>query len=262
MIRCSIQSVIKFVPISALVLSIALAGCKPESLPDPNDPIAGQMVPGEILLRNVNEIASSLDVRVYKGEIDKKQRDVLLEREVKKMLSGIDVGTIPPRQAWQYGDAFRVANDWETAQKLYVTAVKSAATVDRKVNDNLRLARAQAHFGKIDEAIATCRALFTVDPEEKAPIMMAVLYEIVPEAQGKGKDAELARLLEDTIAQHEQTVIDAKSNAGKAFLMARPLHIHKAWFKVAQLFQAAGKVEEARQAIEKDEKSRSKRAAF
>lgn len=237
-------------------------GCKAEELPDPNDPVAGQLVPGDILLRNVNEVADSLDMRVFKGELSQKERDAFLQREVKKMLQGVKPTEIPPKQAWQYGDAFRVADDWQTAQSLYTTAVKVATTADRRVNDNLKLARVQAHFGQVDQAVATCRSLFTVKPEEKAPILMAVLYEIVPESEGKGKNKEIARLLEDSIKQHEETLIDEKSLGGKAFLMARPLHIHKAWIKVAQLYQKEGLVDDARRAIEQDEKSRNSRASF
>lgn len=260
--HCSIPSAIKYALISCCLLAIVASGCKTETLPDPNDPVVGGLVTGEILLRNVNAVVSSLDQRMTKGEIDKSERDKLLEKEVHQMLDGINVDKIPPKQAWQFGDAFRLAGDWDQAQKLYTIAVKSASSVDRRVNDSLRLARVQAHFGNVDAAIATCRTLFDVSPQDKAPILMAVLYEIVPEGQGKGKDPELAKLLEDAIAQHEETIINATSEAGKAFLIARPLHVHNAWFKAAQLYGGAGKLDDARRAIEMDEKSRGKRASF
>jgi hypothetical protein len=103
-------------------------------------------------------------------------------------------------------------------------------------------------------------SLPAVREDKILPILMSVLYEIVPEAQGKGRDTDLARLLEDAIPQHKATVVDAGSEAGRAFLLARPLHVHKAWIKIAQLYQAAGKEDLARKAIMSDEADRVDRA--
>jgi len=245
-----------------LVFGLVLGGCQYKSPPDPNETPPGQEVSGELLLKNINETMHLLDDRLAKGEIDKQSHDSLLKREVAKMLKPVDVPNIPPSQAWQFGDAFRLADDWKTASTLYAAAVKIAKTDDRFVNDTLRLARAEAHLGDVAGAIKSCRSTFRVGPLDKAPILLAILYEVVPEATGKGKDLELAKLLEDAIGQHELTIVDAKSEAGKAFLVARPAHVHNAWIRIARFYQAAGKDAEARQAILKDEVSRLKRASI
>ena len=52
--------------------------------------------------------------------------------------------------------------------------------------------------------------------------------------------------LEKAIEQHEAVVVDPALEAGKAFLIARPHHVRKAWEEAARLYQAAGKAEDAR----------------
>lgn len=244
--------------ISLFWLSCALGllcGCGSSTLPDPNEPPPGEVVAGEILLRNINGIIAALEDRVRNGEISPRSRDELLKREVRELLTHVDPGDIPAKQKWQYGDAYRLAGDWKTAKKLYEEAVQAAVTVDRRVNDSLRLARAQAHLGDVTTAIATCRGTFTVQRRDKAPILMAVLYEVAPEALGKGQDKEVAQLIEDAINQHEDTVVDALSDSGRAFLIARPLHVHNAWIRVARIYQDMGLMDEARRAIEEERKS-------
>ena len=66
--------------------------------------------------------------------------------------------------------------------------------------------------------------------------------------EGKGDDVELAQLLEDTIGQAEKTIVDHKSEAGAAFLIARPHHIRNAWAKVIMLLQNSGHQDLANQA--------------
>jgi len=82
------------------------------------------------------------------------------------------------------------------------------------------------------------------------PILPAVLLAIVPAGEGKGHDAELADLLEQAAAQHEQVVVDANTIPGRIFLLARPKHIRNAFLKAAELYEKAGnsaKATEARQ---------------
>lgn len=245
-----------------LGLVVLVTGCRSGTLPDPNDPPSNQQVSGEILLRNVGEVMQLLDQRFEQGEITRGERQQILEREVKKLLEKVDVTKVPAKQAWQFGDAFRIAGDWKTARGLYVTAADSATSVDRRVNDTLRLARAEAHLGNVDAGIKLARSTFDVGPKDKAPILLAVLYEIVPEGLGKSKDKELAVLLEDAIAQHKATLVNPTNDGGKAFLMARPAHIHNAWIRIARIYQALGMDKEAREAIVKDEEDRQKSGAF
>jgi len=244
---------------SLLVLAL-VAGCRNGKIPDPNDPPVGQIISGPVLASNVQDVMNNLDDRAFRGEITPQQRDEMLQRVVKQMLKGVDVPDIPEGEAWQFGDAYRIAGDWETAKILYEKAVKRAKSKDRIVNDKLRLARALAHLGEVDKAIATARSTFDSGAKDKGPILMSVLYEIVPEGQGKGKDMALAKLIEDAIPQHKATIVDPNSEAGKAFLLARPLHEHKAWIKVAQLYQGIGREDLARKAIVSDEADRVNRA--
>lgn len=248
--------------LKALVFAALVAGCKSGTLPDPNEPPANQQVSGDVLLRNVGEVMQVLDQRIQRGEITPAEREQVLHREVKKLLAKVDLKKVPDKQAWQFGDAYRVAGDWETARGLYQKAVDKATTADRKINDTLRLARVEAHFGKVDSAIKLSRSTFTAQPRDKAPILLAILYEVVPEAEGKGKDKELAQLLEDAIAQHKATIVNPANDAGRAFLLARAAHVHNAWIRVARLYQGVGMEKEAREAIVKDEGDRQKTGTF
>lgn len=254
------KNVINCLKIAGLVLVVT--GCRSDTLPDPNDPTDRQQISGEILLRNVGEVMQLLDQRFEQGEITRGERQQILEREVKKMLEKVDLKKVPAKQAWQYGDAYRVAGDWKTARDLYAKAVNSATSVDRRVNDTLRLARAEAHLGNVDVGLKLSRSTFDVGPKDKAPILLAVLYEIVPEALGKGKDKELALLLQDAIAQHKATLVNPTDDGGKAFLMARPAHIHNAWIRIARIYQGLGMDNEAREAIVRDDEDRQKSGTF
>lgn len=256
------ETAIKSKHLVLLTAFFSLIGCQSGTIPDPNNIDAKTMVRGDILLRNVGELSQMLDQRVGRGEINEEQRGRILEREVKKMVAKVDPTKVTNREAWQFGDVYRLGGQWETALELYKRAVDSAKTNDRKVNDSLRLARAQAHLGKVDDAIRTCRSVFNVDPKDKAPILMAVLYEVVPEAAGKGKDLELARLLEDSIKQHKETLVNVTEEGGRAFLRARPVHVHTAWMRVAQFYQGLKMDKEAREAVVKDEADRQRSGAF
>jgi hypothetical protein len=109
-------------------------------VPDPNEPAPGETVTGTVLLANVRDIMNNLDDRAFRGEITAKQRDDLLQREISRMLRDIDPPSVPDDQAWQFGDAYRLAGKWDVAKTLYTRAVKRAKSKDRIVNDTLRLA--------------------------------------------------------------------------------------------------------------------------
>jgi hypothetical protein len=77
--------------------------------------------------------------------------------------------------------------------------------------------------------------VYDVPDDQSAPILPATLYEIVPAAEGKGHDKELAELLELAIRCHERTVVDIKTDDGRIFMAARRYHINKAATKAAVL---------------------------
>lgn len=165
----------------------------------------------------------------------------------------MDVDKIPASQAWEYGDVFKTAGRWDLAKKAYEIAIQNPRNEDRRVNDRLRLALAEAHLGNVERAIELARSVFDTDDRGTAPILPAVLLEIVPAAEGKGHDAELADLLVDAIAQHDRTIVDPHSDAGKAFFRAKPIHVRDAYRKAIALYTKAGlteKAEETRRAAQ------------
>jgi tetratricopeptide (TPR) repeat protein len=232
---------------------LALAGCHSGKLADPNELGDGNLYSGEILERNIRDLYLTLDERVVSTEITQEQRDRLFAEAVASWLKPVNPNIVPSDEAHYYADAYRTAGDWETAEKLYRVAAKSAQTPDRLVNDTLRLAWAEAKLGKVQEAIATARKTFDAPPREKAPILMSVLYELAPAAEGKGHDGALAKLIEDATAQHAAAVVDPSDPSGKAFLIARRMHLTRAWQAAVRLYEAAGMKQESQAAAAKGE---------
>ncbi len=240
--------------LAVIVLAFWLGGCTFVQAPNPNLPSAGAVLAPDVLLRNMSALAADLDDRVAKRLVSPEERDRCLGAYLEDMMSGVDLGSLPVDSAWQYGDAFRLAHRWDQAYRLYKAAARAAKDEDRRVNDRLRLAVAAANLGRVDEAIAEAKTTFGADPRAAAPILYAVLYELTPAAQGKGRDAELAQVLERAIGEHMRTVVDAKSEAGRAFLAARAHHVRRAWMAAVMLYQNAGKDAEARRTLERAER--------
>jgi tetratricopeptide (TPR) repeat protein len=225
-----------------------VGGCRLPPPPDPNDPNDVSVLQIDVLKRNLQWISDAVNERVAKGEITDAQGRKLLAERAQKLLHSVKIDRLNPVEAFEYGEVFRAAKDWELAEQGYTIAVRWARkskNEDRRINDTLRLAEAKAYRGKVDEAIALSRSTFDSKNEDKAPILLSVLYEIVPGGESKGKDAELAKLTEDAIGQEELVIVNATTNAGKAFLSARPFHLMKAWDKVASLYRNAGLPDEA-----------------
>lgn len=240
-----------------MLATFALAGCRLPPPPDPNDPNGDTVMQIDVLRRNLSWASQAVNERVAKGEITDEQGKELLAESAQRLLAGVKIDKINPVEAWEYGDVFRTAKDWKLAFAAYTVAVGQAEkskNEDRRVNDTLRLAEAEANLGKLVEAVETARKTFNAKPQGKAPILLGVLYEIVPGGEGKGKDAELAKLLEEAISQHEAVVVNSESESGRAFLMARPHHLIKAWGKVVDLYRAAGLQQEAEAAAERGSK--------
>jgi tetratricopeptide (TPR) repeat protein len=227
--------------------------------PDPNAPERIGMSP-EIMKRNLNDAWQSLELRRERGEIDNSARDQLYQAKVKELIELIPA-TISDDQAWMYGDVYRDAKMWPEAVGLYKRAVTAAKTEDRRVNDLLRLAQAQAAVGSVQEAAASVRATFDAPPNEKAPILPAVLYEVAPAGRGKGQDALLADMLVESIKQHMQTLVDPETEAGQAFLAARGHHVKKAWTEAVSLYEAGGQRDKAREALKSFEQEMARTAS-
>jgi tetratricopeptide (TPR) repeat protein len=222
--------------------------------PNPRMPDASGYIDPDVLNADLDAYTEGLSRRVAMRELTQEQKDKYLRTYLSDTLSKIKWESIPADEAWKFGDAYRKVRDWQEAYRLYKAAVAAATDEDRRVNDRLRIAQASAALDKVDEAMTWVRSTFDARPTGKAPILFSVLYEVVPNAQGKGRDKELAELLESAIAQAMQTVVDAKTPAGRDFLIAREVHVRRAWLTVIKLYQDAGEVERARETIGKSEK--------
>ena len=229
-----------------------LAGCRGGQLPDPNDPRQGKLS-ADTINRQMRALNEGLAPRRFRGEITDEQWKELLARGAQELLQDTELDTVSPDEAWLYAEVLRTARQWKEAEPVLRVAVKHAKLTkneDRRVNDSLRLAQALAEQGKVDEAIKVARSTFDVRPRDAVPVMMGTLYEIIPAARGKGKDVQLARLLQDAIAVHERAEVDPNTESGKLFLMARDRHIRQAWSTVVELYSDAGRPDLANQAME------------
>jgi hypothetical protein len=206
------------------------------------------MMTPEVLRQDLKGASDSLLERLHRGEINDRQFQDLMARSANVLLQSVKVERIAPPKAWEYGEIFITARKWPEAKKALEIAVKNARGDDRRVNDNLRLARVLAELGDVAGAIAAARSTFNAPDGATAPILPATLLEIVPAVKVKGHGPELAALLEDAIKCENRTIVDPKTDSGSAFLMARPFHIRNAWNIILELYLTAGKIDEAKAA--------------
>lgn len=212
--------------------------------PDPNDPNQVGLVDADVLERNLRVANDFLLGRFVKNEIDDEERGQLLSAYARELTAHIDLSAVQANDAWRYADLYRTAKQWDKAEPMFEKAVEWATRTkneDRRINDTLRLAQSKAHLGKVKDAIVLARGLFDVEPKNKPPLLLAIRLEIVPAGQGKGYDLELAKLVEDAIPQHMQAVVDPRTGAGHAFLIARPHHVAQAWQLARKLYQSGGR---------------------
>ncbi len=228
-----------------LITTVSLCGCQSGLLPDPNDLNSDGLIQPDNLRKILRAGSSSIYDRVARREITDVRAKAILAEFADELLSKVKVERIPVNKAWEYAEVFRAAHRWKEAEAALKIAVKYAQNEDRRVNDSLRLAQVMCQLGEIKAAFPIARSTFTAPPQDKAPILPSVLLEIAPATQGKGSDLDLARLLEDAIDQHRQVVVDPKSEAGQAFVEARPYLIRKAYFLASALYQHAGKKTDA-----------------
>jgi hypothetical protein len=242
--------------IPVLVMCGVFGGCQTPTLPDPNDPKAVGTLAPDVLRNLLKGAATQFFSRVQSGEITDQEAQDFLASYANELLDSVKLENIPKDKAWEYAEVLITAKRWQQAEKFLVVAVESATAQDRRVNDSLRLARVQGMLGKVDSAIQVAKSVFNAPPADKAPILTAVYFEIVPAVEGKGKDMELARLLEDAIEQSYQTKVDPTTEAGMKYLAAQPFHVRYAWRKLISLYDNAGKPDLAAEAVKRSEKAR------
>ena len=222
-------------------LILTAVSCQSPPPPDPNELKHAEESP-DALLKPLRWMSDRLFEKTAKREITEERARELIRDYARGIVVRVDPEKVSAEDAWQYGDMFRTAGQWKEAEGLLSIAVAYARETgngDRRVNDSLRLAQALAAQGKVKGAITTVRSTFDAPDAGAAPILPAVLLEIVPAGKGKGQDVELAKLLEEAIGHHRRTVVDPKSEAGKAFLQVRWHHISNAWRTIRGLYIGA-----------------------
>jgi tetratricopeptide (TPR) repeat protein len=236
------------------LLALSLTGCNFAPPPDPNDPkYASPKNLAPLLHTIIQEAADRLNERVVDGQITDKQRLDLLAQKAQELLSYGNPQNCQPRDAWIYADLLLTANRFQDAIPVLQKAVDYATKTgndDRRVNDSLRLARALAQTGQIQQSLDLCQSVIESHPKDPGPILPAVLLQITPVAFGKGHDEQLAHVLEESIQEHLKVQVDPKSVAGKLFLIARKHHIRNAWIKVVELLEKSAHPKEAADAAQ------------
>jgi len=215
-------------------LCLLLVGCG--QFPNPNDLAT---IPADskaaVAYKQLDSVETTLDYKVIQSEISDERRNEMIRQFSEELLKTIDPKAIPDSDQWMYATLLRVTDRWVDAEEALKIAVKVADSPDRKINDTLKLAQAQAKNGEVAEAIKTASVVLTVPDTDAAPILPSVLYEIVPAAENKGHDKDLAKLLTEAIACHMRVKVDRTSDSGRQFLIARRYHVNKAHQKVEQL---------------------------
>ncbi len=216
------------------LFGLVLIGCG--QYPNPNDLIAIRSeLRVEIAYKRLEAAETTLQFKVDSKEIDDNRRNELIGDLASDMLKSIEQNTVPEPDQWKYAALLRVTNQWPATEVALKRAVVVAATQERKINDSLKLAQAEAQNGEIDEALATATSVLNAGDKDAAPILPAVLYEIVPAVEGKGRDKELTELLTKAIECHKRVKIDSTTESGRAFLIARMYHINRATRKISDL---------------------------
>ncbi len=219
---------------SLVVAALLLAGCG--QYKNPNDLTAvPQPDRMEVAYSLLKQATDALDVKVQKGQISDDQRMEKIREYSEELLKNVDQTQVPPNDLWQYAEILRISRRWPEAEETLLKALKAPADEDRRIQDTLRLAQAEAQNGKYAKAIETAKKTFDAKDEDTAPILLAVLYEIAPVIKGHGVNPQLSELLSGAITCHERTKVDLKTDEGKLFKAARSYHIQKAEVLIEQL---------------------------
>ncbi len=236
----------------SLLALISIVGCQSAKLPNPNEPSEVGMLSGDNVADQFQSISDSMAVHRNRREINEAEYEAIMRDYASKLLTGYSPDKADPAKAYKYAEVLIAAKNWPVAKATLEIAVKFAKMTknqDRRVNDSLRLARVYAEMGDVAEAIKVARSTFDAPPEESAPILFAAQYEITRAGRGKGKDIELAHLIEDAIAIDLKVKVNADTAPGILFLRQRPHHISVAWRTVATLYSAANRPDLAAKAL-------------
>jgi hypothetical protein len=227
--------------LALLIPVFALAGCHSGILPNPNDPLDGQLTVDNIR-DQLGCISDALLSRESRGQITDAEYHERKVEAANSLLRGFNPDKIDISKGWQVGEILITAKRWSQAKKVLEGAVELAKirrNEDRRINDSLRLAQVLAEMGDVPGAVKMARTAFKVQPQDAVPVLNATLLRIVPAGRGKGHDLELAKLLEDAIAVDQKAMVDTESAPGKSYLMARPFHEGKSWKLIAELYDAS-----------------------
>lgn len=218
-------------------LCLLVAGCG--QFPNPNDLVTSEPSRrAAIVYERLESAETILDDKVGKGEIVDSKRNEMIRELSEELLKSVEPESVPDEDQWKYATLLRITDRWADAEAALKVAVKVADTPDRKVNDTLKLAQAEAKNNEVAEAIKTASLVLGVPDKDAAPILPSVLYEIVPAAEKKGHDKDLAQLLSAAIECHMRVKVDRDSDAGRQFLIARRYHVNKAQRKVEELLSS------------------------
>jgi hypothetical protein len=215
-------------------LGVILVGCG--QYPDPNNLEAvSPESRAEIANKRLESAGATLQFKVEQNEISDQRRNQLIRELAEDMLKKVDPKAVPDSDQWMYAALLRVTDRWPDAESALRIAVKVAPDEDRRVNDSLKLAQAMAKNKNVTEALVIANSVMNAADADAAPILPAVLLEIVPAAQGQGHDKEFAELLVKAIECHKRVKVDLTSDAGKSFVIASRYHIHRAQAKIEEL---------------------------
>lgn len=211
-----------------------MVGCG--QYPNPNDLSA--IAPEfrvDVANRRLLAAEAILQYKVEHREITDERRNELIREVSEDFLKKVDPTKVPDSDQWMYASLLRVTDRWPEAEASLKIAVKVAKTPDRRVNDTLKLAQAMAKNGEVAEAIVTAETIFDAADVDVAPILVSVLYEIVPATKGKGHDKELVDLVQKAVECQERAKVDEKSEGGRAFLLASRYHLNNAAKIISEL---------------------------
>jgi hypothetical protein len=212
---------------------IAIRNVSP--LPDPNDPNEVGVLKPTVLRRNLKWASDAANFRVDQGQMTETDAKGKVQESAEVLLKDIRVDKIPDEDLWEYGEVLWTAHEWAKATPVLEKAVKVAKIEDRRINDSLRLAQCYAGQGDVVKALAMARSTLNAGPKDSAPLMPSILFELAPMLKGKGHDAELAKLIEDTVPVYDKTEVDPSTQPGRDFLFARPHLVKKALDLVDEL---------------------------
>jgi tetratricopeptide (TPR) repeat protein len=234
------QSIVRRYFSSGCVAVALLAGCQSPTLPDPNDPKNVGVLAPDVLRNLLKGASTQFFGRAQRGEITDGEAREFLAEYANSLLRTVDSSRVPKDKAWEYAEVLITAKRWTMAKQFLEIALQNPPNEDRRVNDRLRYGRVLCELGEVKSGIAEARKAFDAPPTDKAPILTAVYLEIVPAGEKKKHDRELAKLIEDSVPQSEQTEVDINTAEGMRFIAARPYHIRKALGKAMELYQRAG----------------------